>query len=64
MGPEMEQQLQGRIDLYLSDKQAELGINLDSMIVVQTGECHVISLHKQTWCCARPIVQSSGHVTR
>jgi hypothetical protein len=38
VGPDMQQHLQGRIDLYLSDRQAELGVKLDSMLIVQAGE--------------------------
>ena len=38
VGPELQQHLQGRIDLYLSDRRAELGVKLDSMLIVQAGE--------------------------
>jgi hypothetical protein len=61
IGPEMQQHLQGRIDLYLSDRQAELGIKLDSMPVVQTGEhCAVLQWRCRFVCCA--IVQLQNHV--
>ena len=63
MGPEMQQHLQGRIDLYLADTQAELGIKLDSMMVVQAGERHLIGLQKRNHGCYPAFaMQSQGHV--
>jgi hypothetical protein len=63
VGPDMQQHLQGRIDLYLSDRQAELGVKLDSMLIVQAGEPDATQLPRwHMGCCAA--VQMHHHLVR
>lgn len=57
IGPELLQQLQTRLDVYLADRRAELGIKLDSMRVVQTGA----PSHPRLGCCCSRVCAVDMH---